>query len=64
MADDTFHATIEQGLDNVKMPEAISTGIEQMGFDEIKGAISEGLLPLLHLDQDHGYESTLNYLQH
>ena len=60
--DDAFYSLIEQGLDNVKMPEAISTGIEQMGFDEIKGAISEGLLPLLHLDQDHGYESTLNYL--
>jgi ankyrin repeat protein len=60
--DDTFHATIEQGLDNIKMPEAIGVGIEEMSFDDIKSAISEELLPLLHLDQEHGYESTLNYL--
>ena len=62
MADDTFHATIEQGLDNIKMPEAIGVGIEKMSFDEMKGSICDGIIPLIHLDQEYGYESTLNYL--
>jgi hypothetical protein len=64
VADDTFHATIEQGLDNIKMPEAISVGarIEEMIFGEITYAISENIVQLIHLDPDYGYESTLNYL--
>jgi len=64
VADDTFHATIEQGLDNIKMPEAIGVGarIEEMSFGEITYAISENIVPLIHLDPDYGYESTLNYL--
>ena len=62
ISDGNFYALIEQGLDNIKMPEAIGVGIEEMSFDDIKSAISEELLPLLHLDQEHGYESTLNYL--
>ena len=64
MADDTFHATIEQGLDNIKMPEAIGAGarLEEMSFGEITYTISENIVPLIHLDQEYGYESTLNYL--
>ena len=33
-----------------------------MSVDEIRDAISGGIMPLIHLGQDHGYESTLNYL--
>jgi ankyrin repeat protein len=44
------------------MPEAIGLGIEKMSFDEMKGSICDGIIPLIHLDQEYGYESTLNYL--
>lgn len=33
-----------------------------MSFEETKSGISEGIIPLIHLDSELGYESTLNYL--
>ena len=62
ISDGNFYALIEQGLDNIKMPNEIGFRIEKVGFNDIKYAISQGLISLLHLDQYHGYESTLNYL--
>lgn len=60
--DVTFYNIVEQGLDNVKMPEVLNLRIEEMSFEEIKSGISEGIIPLIHLDSELGYESTLNYL--
>jgi hypothetical protein len=62
ISDGNFYALIEQGLDNIKMPNEIGFRIEKVGFNDIKYAISQGLISLLNLDQYHGYESTLNYL--
>jgi ankyrin repeat protein len=62
--DKIFERVIEDGLDNIPMPKALKQeyAIEEMSVEDIYFAIMNGNIPLLHLDKDMGYESTLNYL--
>jgi ankyrin repeat protein len=62
--DRTFESIIESGLDNVPMPEGLNQAyaIEEMSVESLYFAIMNGNIPILHLDEDKGYESTLNYL--
>ncbi len=62
--DDSFYQIIEQGLDNIKIPDQVSRNfsIEKMTDKEIYKAIADGSLALMHLDKDYGYDSTINYL--
>jgi hypothetical protein len=64
VADDSFYKIIEQGLDNIKIPDQISVNfaIDKMSDKEIYRSIADGSLTLIHLDKEHGYDSTINYL--
>ncbi len=63
ISDQVFQEVINNGLNDVPVPDILKFPIEQMSPRAIYNAIVDNKLPLLHLEPDKGCESTLNYLQ-